>query len=431
MKSAKPYLPYLIVSLMVLFSGIPLGALEFIILERQSYKRQVENEITSQWGDPLSFGAIKLKVPYRYKTKVTKNIRVGKDEYKEVVKEVLNSDTHYFAMSKLFVDTKVKVEKRYKGIYEVPIYQSHLLADIVFNPIKKEAFGDKFVDIKQNEVEIDLGLKAGKEINNLEVLVDKKPVEVSSFDQRLTFKVPSYNLNKKISIQITLDYSGTKDLKFIPSAIQSEFNLKSNWADPKFIGDRLPSAREITKSGFSSSWKIQNFGSKHNKFQEQNWFGVSLFNVLDIYHLNERTIKYGRLFIFITVFSLFLIQYIQGKKTHPIQYGLIILSMVEFFFIMLSFSEHLSYGVSYFIASTATILTLGLYAKNIFRDKRIAFAISSELVLLYSFLYFTVDSKDYALLIGSIGLFVIIGASMFFTRKVDWSMLDQKLSQTP
>jgi inner membrane protein len=29
--------------------------------------------------------------------------------------------------------------------------------------------------------------------------------------------------------------------------------------------------------------------------------------------------------------------------------------------------------------------------------------------------------EDYALLVGSIGLFAILGAVMYFSRKIDWS----------
>ena len=39
---------------------------------------------------------------------------------------------------------------------------------------------------------------------------------------------------------------------------------------------------------------------------------------------------------------------------------------------------------------------------------------------LYAFLYFTLQSEDWALLIGSIGAFGITGIVMFLTRKLDW-----------
>jgi inner membrane protein len=42
------------------------------------------------------------------------------------------------------------------------------------------------------------------------------------------------------------------------------------------------------------------------------------------------------------------------------------------------------------------------------------------LVLLYSYLYVLLQAEDYALLLGSIGLFVILALVMYLTRRVDW-----------
>lgn len=42
------------------------------------------------------------------------------------------------------------------------------------------------------------------------------------------------------------------------------------------------------------------------------------------------------------------------------------------------------------------------------------------LCLLYIFLYVVLQLEDVALLIGSIGLFVILGTIMFFSRKISW-----------
>ena len=39
---------------------------------------------------------------------------------------------------------------------------------------------------------------------------------------------------------------------------------------------------------------------------------------------------------------------------------------------------------------------------------------------LYEYLYILLQSQDYALLIGSIGLFVVIVTIMYLTRKIKW-----------
>ena len=46
--------------------------------------------------------------------------------------------------------------------------------------------------------------------------------------------------------------------------------------------------------------------------------------------------------------------------------------------------------------------------------------IGGFLCVLYGFLYVLLQIQDYALLAGSLGLFVVLAAVMWFTRRVDW-----------
>ena len=39
---------------------------------------------------------------------------------------------------------------------------------------------------------------------------------------------------------------------------------------------------------------------------------------------------------------------------------------------------------------------------------------------LFGYLYVVLTNEDYALLIGSIGVFAILATIMFLTRKIDW-----------
>ena len=46
--------------------------------------------------------------------------------------------------------------------------------------------------------------------------------------------------------------------------------------------------------------------------------------------------------------------------------------------------------------------------------------IGAYLFVLYGFLYVLLQLEDYALLIGSIGLFIVLGTVMYMTRRIDW-----------
>jgi inner membrane protein len=42
------------------------------------------------------------------------------------------------------------------------------------------------------------------------------------------------------------------------------------------------------------------------------------------------------------------------------------------------------------------------------------------LVVMYGFIYTILQLEDMALLVGSVGLFVVLSGVMFWSRKVDW-----------
>jgi inner membrane protein len=96
------------------------------------------------------------------------------------------------------------------------------------------------------------------------------------------------------------------------------------------------------------------------------------------------------------------------------------IALILFYSLLLSISEQLNFAIAYLIASVATIALIVVYAHSIFRNKTQTGILASILALLYVFLYVVLQLEDIALLIGSIGLFVILGIIMFVSRKITW-----------
>ena len=71
-----------------------------------------------------------------------------------------------------------------------------------------------------------------------------------------------------------------------------------------------------------------------------------------------------------------------------------------------------------FLSSAMTILLIGTYALFVFIRKHFAAILAMSLSAIYAFLFVTLESQDYALLLGSLGLFVILAILMFITRGV-------------
>jgi len=91
-----------------------------------------------------------------------------------------------------------------------------------------------------------------------------------------------------------------------------------------------------------------------------------------------------------------------------------------FYLLLLSLSEHIPFVVAYSIASVATIVVIGGYVKAVFKNMRMVFVLGGLLVALYAFLYVALTLEDYALLVGSIGIFIILAIVMYVSRKVNW-----------
>ena len=134
--------------------------------------------------------------------------------------------------------------------------------------------------------------------------------------------------------------------------------------------------------------------------------------------------KYALLFIVLTFASLFLSEMMARTVLHPIQYALIGFALILFYLLLLSLSEHLGFDLAYVISTVLVVALVALYTSWIAVRKRIALTISVVLLILYSFLYVTLQIQDYALLIGTFGLLLTLGIIMYVTRSIDWFSLE-------
>jgi len=157
----------------------------------------------------------------------------------------------------------------------------------------------------------------------------------------------------------------------------------------------------------------------------EDWaFGVQLFLPADEYQQTTRSAKYAILFIVLT-FALFFLMEVSGKqRVHPIQYLLVGLALCIFYILLLSISEHLGFTWSYLVSALSVIGMVGLYSKSVLPGKTQGLAVGGNVAVLYGYLYFILQLQDYALLIGSLGLFAILSLIMYFTRNFDWYAID-------
>lgn len=111
---------------------------------------------------------------------------------------------------------------------------------------------------------------------------------------------------------------------------------------------------------------------------------------------------------------------VQNKNIYPLQYLLVGLALCLFYTLLVSTSEHISFTWAYLISAVATTTLITLYMVGILKIKKTAFTIGGLLVCLYTYIFFLIQLETYALLAGSIGLFIILAIVMYFSQKINW-----------
>ena len=72
------------------------------------------------------------------------------------------------------------------------------------------------------------------------------------------------------------------------------------------------------------------------------------------------------------------------------------------------------------IWAIATIGLIAWYVGSLLRSSRMSLFITFLLVVQYGFVFTLIQLQDYALLMGSIGLFITLAIVMYFSRKIKW-----------
>jgi inner membrane protein len=147
-------------------------------------------------------------------------------------------------------------------------------------------------------------------------------------------------------------------------------------------------------------------------------FGVKFLMPVDQYQKTFRTAKYAILVILLTFISLLFTELLSKKKVHLLQYVLIGAAMIIFYALLLSLSEQLGFNLAYLIASIATVGLIGLFIQSLLKSRKTALLFAGILGLLYSFIFIIIQLQDMALLVGSVGLFLIIAGLMYLSQKV-------------
>ena len=425
------------IGILILLLLIPVSMVQELIREREYRQEEAIREVSAKWGEEQLIKGPVLSIPYYNYSKVYDQ------DQPERYKLVQTKEYAHFLPDELSINGVITPEVRYRGIYEVVVYNSEVAITGHFpNPEFKD-WNIKETDILWNEAFISFGLTDLRSIQedvsltwnakgySFDPGVESNDIIESGISTRVPLGQNSASGKHHFSLE--LNFNGSSGLHCIPLGKSTSVTLESSWGDPSFDGAFLPDERDIEKEGFSAQWNILHLNRPYpQRFRgsmqgiERSGFGVQLIMPVDEYQKSMRSAKYAIMFITLTFLIFFFVQVLNNVRIHPIQYIIVGLALCVFYTLLIALSEHISFKLSYLISSLAIITLITAYTKSIFKSHTLTRLMGGILFILYLFIYTIIQLRDYALLMGSIGLFIVLAIIMYLSRKIDWYALSSK-----
>ncbi len=432
------------IALLILLLLIPLLMIDGIIDDRQQLRDGVLEDIarSSSYSQQLS-GPV-MVVPYRKVVRTWKTNEKTNQRYEELGEE---RGRLYFLPERFELDGQVQTEMRARGIYQARLFHADNRINGHFSLPAQLGIKEDFADYQFDAPFLAVGISDIRGIENaLKLELDGQRLDfvpgtqVGWLGEGVRVMLPTLDTRNATELTFGFDLrlQGTGSLQVLPVGKTSRVSLAANWPHPSFIGNFLPGKREISDQGFSADWQTSFFstnlqeamnrcvmGNDCEAFNGRS-FGVSFIDPVDQYLKSDRAIKYALLFIVLTFAGFFLFEVLKSLAVHPVQYALVGVALAFFYLLLLSLSEHIGFALAYLLSASGCVLLIGFYVCHVLHSVRHGLSFSAGLAALYGLLYGLLSAEDYALLMGSLLLFGLLGVFMVLTRKLDWYGIGQK-----
>ncbi|MDB5106687.1 MAG: hypothetical protein JWP91_4376 [Fibrobacteres bacterium] len=406
---------------------IPVGMIKDLVTERESSRSAAETEVAAKWGGAQEIAGPILTVPYRVITKNSLGISDTVIEYAHFLPETIK------------VDGRLEPEIRHRGIFDVALFKADLDLEGRFTQPDFSGWRIPAGDILWGDAYISLS------VPDVRSLADALPLEwngstvafvpdnyvgspvTGGLQARapMTASAPAEGYPFKLHARL----NGSGAMRFLPMGKETLVSVTSPWRTPSFTGAFLPRDNQVDGKGFRARWMTLHLSRsfpqswRGQEVGPVDWepfaFGVELHLPVDRYQMAMRCAKYAILFIILTFLVFFLNETFDRKRIHPLQYMLVGFALCLFYLLLLALTEHLAFNLAYAAAGAGTVGLITAYGLAVLSTRKRAMALGAMLAGLYGYLFTLLQMEDFALLMGALGLFVILGGVMFLTRKLN------------
>ncbi|MBP8824671.1 MAG: cell envelope integrity protein CreD [Flavobacteriales bacterium] len=418
-----------VVAVLVLLLLIPLSMVEDLIWERENRKQEAITEVGASWGGSQVLTGPYISVPFQATVRV--DLENGRSEMREVTQFA------HFLPERLELNSMLEPEKRHRGIYDVVVYKGKFSLRASF-PDLQHLLPSKSAALRWEEARLCLGitdLRSIKKQVSAKVGAGELAFEpglpsddIATSGLSVALPMDSAALGKAMDLQIALDLNGSGSFRVVPVGRTTSVQVRSTWPDPSFQGAFLPDSSTVDAKGFNAHWTVlhlnrpypQEFTGSRNMELGESAFGADLILPVDDYQKSTRATKYGVMLIVLVFLVFFFVEVLQRLRIHPIQYLLVGFALCIFYTLLVALSEHIGFGAAYVASAVAVIALVVFYARSVFKVAKATQLLALVMLLVFGFMFTVINQEDYALLIGSIGLFIVLAVVMALSRKIDW-----------
>jgi inner membrane protein len=422
------------IAFLILFLLIPQSWVSSIMDERQGRVNEVIAEVSGKWSGTQEVTGPVLVLPFKKNT-ITQVTTADKRVEDRIITTI---EEAYFLPEQLNIKSVLDPQTLHRGIFDVVVYNSSINVSGHFEKPNLQALDIHPENVMWKDAYLIVGLSDLRGIGeNPSLTFNEIKYETEPTDKAATASIFTKNIASKVKIagadsicnfNMQISLKGSSHLYFFPMGKSTKVEISGAWGNPSFDGAYLPETRTVETDKFVATWKVLNFnrpfpqqsiGAPNNI--QQTAFGVNLIMPVDQYQKSIRTAKYGILIILLTFVSLLLIELIVKVYIHPFQYTLIGAALIIYYTLLLSFSEHIGFNLAYLVSSISIIILISLYSMTFLKKRSMSVLLSGLLTVFYIYIFIITQQQDYALLLGSLGLFLIISVLMFVSRKIDWN----------
>lgn len=432
---------------------VPLLLIGSVVDERQAYQAAAVQTVAGSYAGAQSIAGPVLVVPY------VETVDVEEKDDKGVSRKVRREQRRQwtFFPQRFDLGGTLQPSTRTLGLYDVRVYELAGVAKATFR-VDIPSDADAIAPRRIGRPSLAYGVADVRGLTGVSRLtVGGRDVTLAQgmgvargTGVHAQLEAPVAGQILQLDTVLTFSLGGTESLAVSPLGASNRIAISSSWPHPQFNGAFLPRTRSIDSAGFRAEWEVSSLATNaqaqylegqrasddassasDSGNSSLDAVGVSLVDPVNPYSKADRATKYGLLFVVLTFVGFFMFELIKGLRIHPLQYALVGLALAIFFLLLVSLSEHVSFGGAYLYAATACIGLLGVYVGAILRSSLRGFGFAAMLATLYAALYGLLLSEDNALVLGSGLLFVILAAVMLVTRKVDWYALSAGIPVLP